>query len=40
MGLSMSQVGTGKQVLGDQGQKIESNTQKVYRRKRESRFIK
>ena len=32
-------MGTGNRVLGDRGQRIEPNTQTVYSRKRESRFI-
>ena len=37
--INVSQVGKGDQVLGDCGQRIEPNTQRVYSRKRESRFI-
>ena len=33
-------MGTGNEVLGDRGQRIEPNTQRVYSRKTESRFIK
>ena len=37
--MTVSQVGTGNQILGDRRQRIEPNT-KIYSRKRESRFIK
>ena len=39
LALSLSQVGTGNQVLGDRVQRIELNTQRVYSIKRESRLL-